>query len=1142
MTTNTRSPNTGSSTAVDRTLNALLLAQFCGAFNDNAFKMIVALLAIGAVAGGGEAAAQEVTTVAFVVFTLPLLVGSLPAMVLGDRIGKRALIVGTKFAEVLLMAAGAVALCVQPAGVLPFVVLAAMGLQSALFAPGKYGILPETLPHERLSAANGKLEAASFVAIVLGTVAGGALLAASDGEPWLAGLLLTAVAVVGAVASLRLPRLPAAGLAGTERESAAATVQLAARAVRSDRVLRLATLGTVAFWGLASLLGQDVLVYAKQVLGFDDRIAGLPFGVFAIGVGAGSLLAGRIANGKVETGLIPLGALGLAGATLLLGLSAPGLVGTLLLMAALGVASGFVVVPLNALVQWRAPAARRGAVIAFVNLLSFAGILAGNFGCLLLSQIGLDSRGILVAAAALTIAGTVWALWLLPEALVRLVVVLATHGSFRVRLLGRAHVPEDGAALLVPNHVSFFDGLFLLAAIDRPVRFLVEQRYYEKPWLRPFLQALGAIPIAGDGGPRVVLRALRHAGEALDRGELVCLFAEGEITRMGSTLPFRRGFARLLKGRTAPVVPVHIDRPPGGLGARAAITLSFGAPVAGGTDPAQLRLAVERLGADAAALRSESLPPLHAAVVAAARRAPFRPCLADSDGRSLRRLPALAAAVALAPRLVQATGGAERIGTLLPPSIAAALVEVATSLAGRAAVPLNPTIGSAAVAAAIAQAGLGTVVTARAVLERLPWSLSPSVTPVFVEDLLRATGRRERAVALLRALCWPRRWLERACGASRRVRGDDVAAILFSSGSSGAPKGVVLRHRNIAANCDAVARVLPLTRRDRLVGVLPLFHSFGKMALWYALRQGAGVVFHPDPRDAAAVGALVAQNAATVLLGTPTFLSLYLRRVEPAQFGSLRIVLAGAEKLTDGLADAFEERFGLRPLQGYGATECAPAIAVGSAGFRGAGFCQRGARRGSVGRPLPGVAVRIVDPETRRDLPIGAAGLVLVRGPNVMAGYLDRPEATAAAFDDGYYVTGDVGRLDDDGFLFLTDRLARFAKIGGEMVPLSAVEEHLMAAHGMAPNAGTERAFVVCAVPDAKKGERLAVLTTLPPAAVDETLSRLRTRDLPPLFVPRREHFVTVDALPLLGSGKVDLVRARAVCQEAAGAGATANG
>jgi acyl-[acyl-carrier-protein]-phospholipid O-acyltransferase / long-chain-fatty-acid--[acyl-carrier-protein] ligase len=1045
MTTNTRSPNTGSSTAADRTLNALLLAQFCGAFNDNAFKMIVALLAIGAVAGGGEAAAQEVTTVAFVVFTLPLLVGSLPAMVLGDRIGKRALIVGTKFAEVLLMAAGAVALCVQPAGVLPFVVLAAMGLQSALFAPGKYGILPETLPHERLSAANGKLEAASFVAIVLGTVAGGALLAASDGEPWLAGWILTAVAVVGAVASLRLPRLPAASVAGAERESAAATVRLAARAVLGDRVLRLATLGTVAFWGLASLLGQDVLVYAKQVLGFDDRIAGLPFGVFAIGVGAGSLLAGRIANGKVETGLIPLGALGLAVATLLLGLSAPGLVGTLLLMAALGVASGFVVVPLNALVQWRAPAARRGAVIAFVNLLSFAGILAGNFGCLLLSQVGLDSRGILVAAAALTIAGTAWALWLLPEALVRLVVVLWTHGSFRVRLLGRVHVPEDGAALLVPNHVSFFDGLFLLAAIDRPVRFLVEQRYYEKPWLRPFLKALGAIPIAGDGGPRVVLRALRHAGEALDRGELVCLFAEGEITRMGSTLPFRRGFARLLKGRTTPVVPVHIDRPKGrlgaSLGARSAITLSFGAPMPSDTDPARLRLAVERLGADAATMRADELPPLHHDVVRNARRLPWATCLADSEGRTLRRLPTLAAAVLLAPRLVRATGGAERIGSLLPPSIAGALVELATSLAGRTAVPLNPTIGQAAVSSAIEQAGLTTVVTARAVLDRLPWALPASVTPVFVEDLLAGATRWQRVFALLRALCWPRSLLERACGAGRTVRGDDVAAILFSSGSTGTPKGVVLRHKNIAANADGVARVLPLTRRDRLVGVLPLFHSFGKMALWYALRQGAGIVFHHDPRDAAAVGALVAQNGATVLLGTPTFLSLYLRRVEPAQFGSLRLVIAGAEKLTDQLAAAFEEHFGVRPLQGYGATECAPVIAVAAAGYRAPGFCQRGERRGSVGRPLPGVAVRIVDPDTRRDLPIGEPGLVLVRGPNVMAGYLDRADATAAVLDDGWYTTGDVGRLDDDGFLFLTDRLARFAKIGGEMVPLAQVPQ-----------------------------------------------------------------------------------------------------
>lgn len=1122
-------------------LPALLVAQFFGAFNDNAFKMIVVLLAMRAVAAGDEAGAQYVATVAFVVFTLPLLLGSLPAMLLGDRVGKRDLIVWTKAAEVLLMAGGALALWWQPTGALGFVVLAGMGLQSALFAPGKYGILPELLPHERLTAANGRLEAASFLAIILGTVSGGLLLDLAGPRPWLAGLVLTGLAVAGFAASLLLPPVRASGVG----ERFAGAFGGAWRTLRGDRRLWLAALGQVAFWGLASLLGQDVLVYGKQVLGFSDTYAGAPYALFAIGVGAGSLLAGRIAKGRVETGLIPLGAIGLAVNTLLMGALVPGRLGTFALMTGLGVASGFVVVPLNALVQWRAPAQRRGAIIALVNLLAFGGILAGNLGCLGLARLGADSATILIVAAALTFAATLWAIWLLPIALLRLCVVLLTNSLYRLRVVDAGNVPVQGGALLVPNHVSFLDALFLVAAIDRPVRFVMDQYWYDRPLLRPILRAAGVIPIAATGGPRAVLAALREAGKALDEGHLVCLFAEGEISRMGSTLPFRRGFQRIVKGRPVPVVPVHLDRVYGTLGSArqgrvqwwptrvpCPVTVSFGRGLANTAAPADVRLAVEALAEHAFRQRAAELPPLHAAFVRRVRRAPWRPCLADSQGQRRSRLATLASAIVLARRLDAHHRGRSRVGVMLPPSIGGALVAFAASLGGRASVPLNFTIGSAALSSMVQQAGLSCIVTSRAFVERLRLELPVGVTALYVEDLLAGVSRGERCAALLRALLWPVGALERACGASARVRNDDVAVVLFSSGSTGEPKGVELTHENVHANCDAVAQLIPLDHHDRLVGVLPLFHSFGNLALWYAVQQGAGICFHPSPLDAAAVGDLVVRHRATILVATPTFLQLYLRRCEPGQLGSLRVVLTGAEKLTDELAAAFADRFGIRPIQGYGATECAPVIAVSTPGFRAPGFYQAGSRRGAVGRPLPGVRVRIVDAETRAELPPGRPGLVLVRGANVMRGYLGREDLTAAAMHDGYYVTGDLGRLDEDGFLFLTDRLSRFSKIGGEMVPHGVVEEHLQACA-----ARSERAFAVCGVPDAKKGERLMVLTTLPADAVAAVVRQLAGRGLPPLFVPRKEQFVTVAALPMLGTGKLDLRAVKERCLAAAAAG-----
>ncbi len=1114
-----------------RSLAGLLIAQFLGAFNDNAFKIVVALLAIAAVGAGDEAGAQSVTTLAFVVFTLPLMLVSLPAMALADRASKRAILIWTKLLEVVLMLAGTLALHASPSGWLPLAVLAGMGAQSALFSPAKYGILPQLVPHDRLTVANGRLEAASFLAIILGNVAGGLLLTAVGAQLWHAGAVLVLLSLVGFAASLTVPAVPATGAP----EPFAAVLGGAWRALRGDRSLWLATLGSAVFWGIASLLGQDVLVYGKQVLGFPDNLAPVPYAMFAIGVGAGSLLAGRIARGKVETGLIPLGAIGLGAGTLAMGLLVPGRAGTFALMALLGVASGFVVVPINALIQWRSPAARRGAIIALVNALSFAGILLGNLGCLLLSRLGADSPTILVFAAAMTLAGTAWAIWLLPAALLRLTVILLAHSLYRLRIVGARHVPEQGGALLVPNHVSFLDALFLIAAIDRPIRFVVDSYWYERPWLKPFLRALGAIPISGSGGPRQMLRALRDAGQALDDGELVCLFAEGEISRMGSILPFRRGLQRIVKGRAAPIVPVHLDRVYGSLlSARQGrvqwwpttvpcpVAVSFGAPLPNTAAPVDVRRCVEALAEAAAAARAGELRPLHAPFVRAARRRPFAASLADSQGRRLSRLGALAGAVVLARRLRARMAPGENLGILLPPSIGAALTTVAASLSGRTAVPLNFTVGAAAFESAVRQAGLRTVVTSRAFLERVPLQLPAGVAVLCLEDLLGGVPRGERLGAALRALLLPTALLERACGAVRRVRRDDVAVVIFSSGSTGEPKGVLLSHANVAANCEAVGQLIPLDRRDRLVGVLPLFHSFGNMALWYALHQGAGIVFHPSPLDAVAVGELVARHQATILLATPTFLQLYQRRCEPWQFGSLRIVLAGAEKLTEGLADAFADRFGLRPVQGYGCTECSPVVAVSTPGYRAPGFYQAGSRRGSVGRPVPGVFVRIVDPETRAELPAGVAGLVLVRGANVMQGYLGRPDLTAAALHDGCYVTGDIGRLDEEGFLYLTDRLSRFSKIGGEMVPHGTVEEHLQEVSGR-----TERVFAVCGVPDPKKGERLAVLTTLRAEAVDEVLRSLAGRGLPPLFVPRRDQIIEVDAIPVLGTGKVDLRRVR---------------
>jgi acyl-[acyl-carrier-protein]-phospholipid O-acyltransferase/long-chain-fatty-acid--[acyl-carrier-protein] ligase len=401
---------------------------------------------------------------------------------------------------------------------------------------------------------------------------------------------------------------------------------------------------------------------------------------------------------------------------------------------------------------------------------------------------------------------------------------------------------------------------------------------------------------------------------------------------------------------------------------------------------------------------------------------------------------------------------------------------------------------------------------------------------VLIEDILAAITPGSRAAAAALSLIAPARLLERLAGASQRPSADSAATIIFSSGSTGDPKGVVLSHFNIDSNVQAIREAYYVEPRDRLMAILPLFHSFGYTMFWFAANSGMPSVCHPSPLDAARIGDLIQRYEATILLATPTFLQLYLRRCAPAQFGSLRLVLAGAERLSDALGLSFEDSFGIRPREGYGMTECGPVVAVNTFDHREPGFFQAGSRRGYVGRPLPGVAVRIVRPESFEPLGPDTEGLVLVKGPNVMDGYLNRDDLTTAAFHDGWYVTGDLGHLSEDGFLKISGRLSRFSKIGGEMVPHGRVEDALQQAVGV-----DTQVFAVTAVGDERKGEQLAVLHTLDDVQVQRALESLGAAGLPNLYIPRRDHFIKVDAIPVLGTGKLDLRAVRRVAEEALG-------
>ncbi|PIR15572.1 MAG: hypothetical protein COV48_13615 [Elusimicrobia bacterium CG11_big_fil_rev_8_21_14_0_20_64_6] len=614
-------------------------------------------------------------------------------------------------------------------------------------------------------------------------------------------------------------------------------------------------------------------------------------------------------------------------------------------------------------------------------------------------------------------------------------------------------------------------------------------------------------------------------------GEAVCIFAEGEISRHGQMQRFKRGFESMVHGVEVPIVPVHLDQVWGSVFSFSEgkilfkwprrlpyrVTVSFGKPLPASASAFEVRQAILALGAEAFVHRLQDSPPLPLAFSRQAKSRPFALSLADSSGTRLSAIQSLTGSYLLGKAVaVNLAEGEENIGVNLPPSVGAALVNAGLLLHGKVAINLNYTAGKEVVDACITKAGIHTIVSSRKFSEKLGWE--PDGRKIYIEDLMPSLSAFSKAVHAALFLLIPSFILERTFFSAARGPLSRLATIMFTSGSTGTPKGVMLTHANILANLEAVAQVIQFGPDDRMLGVLPFFHSFGfTVTLWMPLRLGMGAAYHYNPLDARRIGDMAAEHKITCLLGTPTFLLAWMRRVEPEKFSTLRRVVVGAEKLRDEVAKAFKEKYGITPLEGYGATELSPVASVNIPDIAWPGIHQTGTKIGTVGQPLPGVFMKVVDPESGRELGADQSGLLLVKGPNVMAGYLGDEEKTAQVIKDGYYITGDIAKIDEDGFVTLTDRLSRFSKVGGEMVPHIRVEESLHEAHGV-----LDMTFIVAGVPDDKRGERLVVLYK-GDVELEPLLKKLSDSGLPKLWMPDKSGFHRVEDFPLLGSGKVDM-------------------
>ncbi|MCR0985077.1 acyl-[ACP]--phospholipid O-acyltransferase [Roseomonas populi] len=1137
-----------------RRLLPLVVAQGCGGFNDNLVKNALVILALFRLGEGGIA----FSALAGALLIAPYILLSATAGALADRMPKRTLIVRLKVFEVGLVLLAGLGFLTGSVGLLLGVILG-LGIQAALFGPVKYAILPEHLRHDELIAGNGAIEAATFVTIVLGTVAGGALILLTDGATLVAALGAGA-ALLGLVAALRIPPTVAAA-PGTPVETN--LVRASWHCVRdafAHRPIRLSILGLSGFWTVGSTVITALPVVARDTLGGTGGVLTLFLVVFALGVGAGSLLCARLLRGEVSPRHVPLAALGLGiltGAFALLAaalgpVAAGGPVdlfrsagGLLLLLSLLGLAvcGGVFSVPLYAILQESADPARRASTIAANNIVNAVAMVAGAGLAAGLAALGLSVTGVLLVTAALTLLGAGYIVRILPQDVLRTLFrgYFDTFHGVDVRGLENYRAAGD-RLVIVSNHLSFADACLIACYLPRSPTFAVNTAIADRWWTRPFLAAVEVfkVDIASPFAIKRMVEAVRDGGRQL------MIFPEGRLTKTGALMKVYEGagvvadksgakvlpisiqglqFTRLsrLKGRlpmrwfprlSITILPAVELRPEGAAEMtprkrREAVGLALGdlmtdavyrsKPVDrtifealldardlhGGGTPIAEDIAREPISYDRIVTGALALGRKIAAFDDAARLAGPCPAPEVTDGE--QALPAA-------------------VGLMLPNANAALVAFMALQASRRVPAMLNFSAGADAMLSACRSADLATVVSSRAFVERAKLGkvverMAPHVRFLWLEDLRAGLTWRDKLGAKLRGL-FARRIAERGADP------DAPALILFTSGSEGAPKGVVHSSRTLLANIAQISTVVDFTASDRVFSALPMFHSFGMTGgTLLPILHGVRTFFYPSPLHYRIVPALIYDTDATIAFGTDTFLNGWARFAHPYDFYAIRYVFAGAERVRPETKQLYAERFGVRVLEGYGATETAPALALNTAMH---------ARPGTVGRFLPGIETRL-DPVPG----IPGGGQLWVRGPNVMLGYL-RPERPAVIQPPagGWYDTGDVVEVSPDRYGRVVGRVKRWANIAGEKVSLVAAEE-------LAALLWPGASHAVVKVPDPKKGEALVLATTQTDATAEALVAFARGRMVAEIAVPRM--VVPVGALPLLGTGKTDLPGVEAI-------------
>jgi acyl-[acyl-carrier-protein]-phospholipid O-acyltransferase/long-chain-fatty-acid--[acyl-carrier-protein] ligase len=1123
----------------------LFISQFLGAFNDNVFKNAMLVLVTWRLADAAELDAQILIPVAAGIFIVPFFLFAATAGQLADKHDKTKLTRYIKLAEIVVMVTGAVGFYLGNVTFL-MVVLFLMGTQSAFFGPIKYGILPDLLDEHELMGGNALFSAGTFLAILLGTILGTEVVLGNQGITIIA-VVVVAVATVGWISSWYIPSTkPAVPDLHVSYNIVTQTWEILKHSA-GQRDVFLCILGISWFWFVGGTFLAQFPSFTKDVIGGTERVLTILLTAFSVGIAIGSLICNRLLKGEVHASFVPLGALGITVFTIdlyfatlkplspspeeLIGLSTflstfAGwrVVVDLVLVA---ISGGIYIVPLNAILQHRSEPRHRARNIASNNIMNALFMVVSAIGIVVMLELDFSIPQVFLTIAVLNAAVAVYITKLLPGALVKALIAWLLDLFYSVEIQGLDNYRKTGdRVLIVANHQSFLDAPLIAAFVPDKLTFAVNTHIAKQRFLKFFLSLADTFPIDPTNP-----FAMRSLVAKVKENRPVVIFPEGRITVTGSLMKIYEGPGMIADKSQADVLPVRIEgaqytpfsRLRGKVRTRLfpKITVRF-------MEPLKLHIPEEVRGRRRRHYAGNLLYDVMSDMVFQSSN--YHRTLFESllDARrvhgaghivfeDIQRQPLsydrlIAGSFILGRKMIRGTEAGDRIGVLLPNMVATAVTFFALQAFHRVPAMLNFSTGARNVVLGCQMALIEVVYTSRQFVESAKLAAmveaieEAGVKVVYLEDLRDQISMVDKLVGF---------FLSKIAGiyyalANKTRDPDAPCVVLFTSGTEGAPKGVALSHANVQANRFQVSSRIDFGPTDIVLNALPMFHSFGlTCGTLLPLLAGLRTFLYPSPLHYRIVPELAYDTNATIMFGTDTFLSGYARFAHPYDFYSMRYVFAGAEKVKDETRKVWSERFGLRVFEGYGATETAPALTMNTPMHN---------RPGSVGQLLPGIEHKL------EPMPgIDDGGRLLVAGPNIMAGYfkIDNP-GVLEPVEDGWYDTGDIVTMDEDGYVHIQGRAKRFAKIGGEMVSLSAVE-------GFVSKLWPEHGHAVVSIPDARKGEQLVLVTERKEARRDELTGYARANGIAELSVPRT--IVPVDNLPLLGTGKVDYVTIKSLVE-----------